>query len=195
MLEALGKQKLLPEMHCFFTKISVEQYLTLGQRGKKAEIWDIWRNCFGCRVEWEHTTKPWKLLHSERIACWIIFSISQTTNARSQLKKEPKAPHSEVKVDILSCFLLSIVLAHLLIHKKPYYILIDKFTWKFILREILLLPHKHRTPLNCRQNTSPWNYWSNKRKNLEHFYTKFCSKYYPILPWNLQYLQGSGSIL
>lgn len=38
MLEALGKQKLLPEMHCFFTKISAEQYLTLGQRGKKAEI-------------------------------------------------------------------------------------------------------------------------------------------------------------
>lgn len=70
-------------------------------------------------------------------------------------EKEPKAPHFEVKVHILSYFLLSIVLAHLLIHKKPYYILTDKFTWKFILQEILLLPHKHRAPLNCHQNTLP----------------------------------------
>lgn len=81
------------------------------------------------------------------------FSPFHRLSVGSQLKKEPKASHLEVKVHILSCFLLSIVLAHLLIHKKLYQVFIDKLALEFILQEILLLPHKHRAPLNCHQNT------------------------------------------
>lgn len=42
-----------------------------------------------------------------------------------------------------------------LILKKPHHTLIDNLALEFILQEILLLPHKHRAPLNCHQNTSP----------------------------------------
>lgn len=116
----LVREKQFKEMHWFSQKKFIWKRFgsrKKGKRGGKKKKKSFIQNeisesiAFGEWAEREPTTKPQKLLQNGSIACWIIFSVSQTENVRSYLKKEPRFSH--LKVHTLCCFLLSIVTAHL----------------------------------------------------------------------------------
>lgn len=138
-------------------------------------------------AEWEPTGEPQELLQNGSIACWIIFSIPHTEK-ETQVFPSWSQGRQSLLISLEQCFGLL-----LLIHKNTYNILIDSLALECILKEILLLFHKHRAPLNCQQNTSPENYRSNRRKNIKHCHNKIFRRCYTAPLWSSQPLQGSNS--